>query len=308
MDEVIAVTARQVPPLERLGYRAEPDRGGATTACSSGTWRESSRSPRAGAGEGDFAVLCVASLRPEKGVGRLRRGDRRRPASRCRGCAAAGRRGPRARARSRRAAAGAKGVTAARLARRRARPARGRRRGLPAQRGRGAADEHPRGDGAGPAGGRHRRGRHRRARARTARPGTSCRPATAARSRARWSSWPRTRPEWSEMGARRPPAPARALHGRAMVEGYRAAFEGAVARGQADVLLVSLGTTLGWRRGRPVLLRPARARGASTEAVSVGRGAADRLRRGYPRERPRRDGRRPARRARGASSAWSRAR
>ena len=49
-----------------------------------------------------------------------------------------------------------------------------------------------------------------------------------------------------------------------------------------DVLLVSLGTTLGWRVADEMLLEQLRRAGASTAVVSVGRGAADRLRRGYP--------------------------
>ena len=49
-----------------------------------------------------------------------------------------------------------------------------------------------------------------------------------------------------------------------------------------DVLLVSLGTTLGWRVADRMLLQQLVRAGASTEAVSIGRGAADRLRRGYP--------------------------
>jgi Glycosyl transferases group 1 len=49
-----------------------------------------------------------------------------------------------------------------------------------------------------------------------------------------------------------------------------------------DILLVSLGTTLGWRVADEMLLRQLRRAGANAEIVSVGRGAADRLRRGYP--------------------------
>ena len=49
-----------------------------------------------------------------------------------------------------------------------------------------------------------------------------------------------------------------------------------------DVLLVSLGTTLGWRVADEMLLEQLKRAGASTAIVSVGRGAADRLRRGYP--------------------------
>src|SRR5215207_592547 len=49
-----------------------------------------------------------------------------------------------------------------------------------------------------------------------------------------------------------------------------------------DVLLVSLGTTLGWRVADEMLLAQLKRAGASTQAVAVARGAADRLRRGYP--------------------------
>ena len=49
-----------------------------------------------------------------------------------------------------------------------------------------------------------------------------------------------------------------------------------------DVVLVSLGTTLGWRVADQMLVEQLRRAGAETVAVSVGRGAADRLRRGYP--------------------------
>jgi glycosyltransferase involved in cell wall biosynthesis len=49
-----------------------------------------------------------------------------------------------------------------------------------------------------------------------------------------------------------------------------------------DVALISLGTTLGWRVADRMLVEQLRRAGASAEAVSIGRGAADRLRRGYP--------------------------
>jgi Glycosyl transferases group 1 len=49
-----------------------------------------------------------------------------------------------------------------------------------------------------------------------------------------------------------------------------------------DVLLLSLGTTLGWRVADELLLAQLELAGASTAAVSVGLGATDRLRRGYP--------------------------
>lgn len=49
-----------------------------------------------------------------------------------------------------------------------------------------------------------------------------------------------------------------------------------------DVLLVSLSTTLGWRVADETLAAQLERAGVSTEIVAVGRGAADRLRRGYP--------------------------
>jgi Glycosyl transferases group 1 len=52
--------------------------------------------------------------------------------------------------------------------------------------------------------------------------------------------------------------------------------------GSPDILLLSLGTTLGWRVGDAVLLEQLQRAGASTAAVSVRFGAAGRLRRGYP--------------------------
>jgi glycosyl transferase family 1 len=49
-----------------------------------------------------------------------------------------------------------------------------------------------------------------------------------------------------------------------------------------DVLLISLGTTLGWRRADELLVGQLERAGASATVVSVGIGATDRLRRGYP--------------------------
>jgi glycosyltransferase involved in cell wall biosynthesis len=49
-----------------------------------------------------------------------------------------------------------------------------------------------------------------------------------------------------------------------------------------DVLLLSLGTTLGWRRADELLLEQLERAGAATTAASVRLGASDRLRRGYP--------------------------
>ena len=49
-----------------------------------------------------------------------------------------------------------------------------------------------------------------------------------------------------------------------------------------DLLVVSLGTTLGWRVADRLFLEGAEQAGATTAAVAVGQGAAGRLRRGYP--------------------------
>ncbi len=49
-----------------------------------------------------------------------------------------------------------------------------------------------------------------------------------------------------------------------------------------DILLISLGTTLGWRASDRVFLQQVERAGARTEAVTMGFGLAGRLRRGYP--------------------------
>ncbi|MGH2847750.1 MAG: glycosyltransferase [Thermoleophilaceae bacterium] len=56
----------------------------------------------------------------------------------------------------------------------------------------------------------------------------------------------------------------------------------ASAGGRADVLLLSLGTTLGWRVADRIFLEQLRAAGVAAEAVSVRIGATGRLRRAYP--------------------------
>jgi glycosyltransferase involved in cell wall biosynthesis len=71
VDRVIAVTARQAEPLARLGYR--PDR---IVIVPNGLFEKdvavhadrTALRHELGLGEADFAVLCVANLRPEKGV------------------------------------------------------------------------------------------------------------------------------------------------------------------------------------------------------------------------------------------------
>ena len=171
-----------------------------------------------------------------------------------------------------------------------------RGRALPPERGRGAAHEHPRGDGARAAGGGHRRRRHRRR-------GGARRDRPAGRARRRR----RDRAGAARAGGRpgagapdgrgRPRAPARALHAaRRWSTATRRAFEEA-ARPSArpDILLLSLGTTLGWRVADD-LPRAARAGGRKHGAVcgtasGRRRPAAPRL----PGQRPGRDGRRAAR-------------
>jgi glycosyltransferase involved in cell wall biosynthesis len=51
---------------------------------------------------------------------------------------------------------------------------------------------------------------------------------------------------------------------------------------RVDVLLLSLGTTLGWRQADRLFLEQLQRAGVRTEAVTVGFGLAGRLRRGYP--------------------------
>jgi len=55
-----------------------------------------------------------------------------------------------------------------------------------------------------------------------------------------------------------------------------------MSRAGPDVLLLSLGTTLGWRRADAVFLEQLERAGASSAAVSVRMGASARLRRAYP--------------------------
>jgi hypothetical protein len=51
---------------------------------------------------------------------------------------------------------------------------------------------------------------------------------------------------------------------------------------RVDILVVSLGTTLGWRQADRLFIEQLQRAGARTEAVGVRFGLADRLRRGYP--------------------------
>jgi glycosyltransferase involved in cell wall biosynthesis len=74
VDLVIAVSARQAAPLERLGYR--PDRirtvpNGVFPREVETTIERAVMRSSLGLGERDFAVLCLANLRPEKGAAAL---------------------------------------------------------------------------------------------------------------------------------------------------------------------------------------------------------------------------------------------
>jgi glycosyltransferase involved in cell wall biosynthesis len=72
VHRVIAVSERQAAPLARLGYREDR-----IVTVPNGVFAADVRTRRdrgevraeLGLGEGDFAVLCVANLRPEKGAG-----------------------------------------------------------------------------------------------------------------------------------------------------------------------------------------------------------------------------------------------
>jgi glycosyltransferase involved in cell wall biosynthesis len=70
-DRVIAVSERQAAPLERLGYRRERIVTVANGVFAADVQTRAGRAAtRAalGLGEDEFAVLCVANLRPEKGA------------------------------------------------------------------------------------------------------------------------------------------------------------------------------------------------------------------------------------------------
>jgi glycosyltransferase involved in cell wall biosynthesis len=71
VHRVIGVSERQKAPLERLGYKSERivtvPNGVFATDVSVGENRTARRASL-GLDDGDFAVLCVANLRPEKGV------------------------------------------------------------------------------------------------------------------------------------------------------------------------------------------------------------------------------------------------
>src|SRR5215204_6897557 len=115
-----------------------------------------------------------------------------------------------------------------------------------------------------------------------ARPATSCPPATRSRSGVRCLRSRATPPAPAKWARRAAADSASSSPERrwSTAIGARSRRRSAVAR--PDVLLVSLGTTLGWRVADELLLEQLGRAGASTAAVSVGRGAADRLRRGYP--------------------------
>jgi glycosyltransferase involved in cell wall biosynthesis len=69
VDRVIAVTQSQVEPLARLGYRHERIEVVPNGVFGAGTAGDAAATRSAlGIQNGEFAVLCVAGLRPEKGV------------------------------------------------------------------------------------------------------------------------------------------------------------------------------------------------------------------------------------------------
>ena len=190
IDGVIAVTRRQVPPLEGLGYprgRIEVVPNGVFERDVQGV----EASPELANG---FSVLCVSGLRREKRVDLF-----------IEAVAAARRENPEIRGyvagegseheRLERLAEGS-GVTLLGVRRDVLELIRGAERPLPSQRGGGASDEHPRGDGARAAGGGHGGGRDgragggRRDRPPGARRGPGAGPARAARARRRSPSAP----------------------------------------------------------------------------------------------------------------------
>ena len=157
IDGVIAVTRRQVPPLEgsRLPARAHRSRA---------EWgvraRRAGRRGVAGARERVLGAVRVGTAAREA-RGSVHRGRGRCAARKPGDPRLRGRRGLGARAA--RAARGGQRSDAARGTARRARADPRRQRPLPSQRGGGASDEHPGGDGPRAAGGGHGRGRDGRA-------------------------------------------------------------------------------------------------------------------------------------------------
>jgi glycosyltransferase involved in cell wall biosynthesis len=70
VDRVIQVSERQAAPLVRLGYRRERIVTVPNGVFDTDAGRDANRAALRGSlglGDGDFAVLCVANLRPEKG-------------------------------------------------------------------------------------------------------------------------------------------------------------------------------------------------------------------------------------------------
>ena len=268
VDRVIAVSERagRAAGPARLPPRA--DRGRCPTGCSRPTSRctpsRDATRRELGLDERRLRGAVRGQPAPREGRRGVRRGGRARPASRCRGCAGCSPATGPQRDALERAGREREGV---RLL--------GSRGDVPdllaacdalclLERGRGAADQHPRGDGARPAGGDHRRRRHRRgggprrdrarraprdtgaargragaaggaagvgARAGRARPRA---PARALRAARRWSTATSARsPRWrpvvaSDAADRRPAALAR--HHARLARGRRACSSTSCAR------------------------------------------------------------------------------
>ena len=227
VDGVIAVTRRQVPPLETARIPAWTDRRGAERGVRA---RRSGGRGVAGARGRVLRAVRVGTAAGEA-RGPVHRGGGRGAPRQPGDPRLRGRRGDGARAA--RAARGGQWGDAARSTARRARPDPRRGCPLPAERGGGAADEHPGGDGARAARWWPPTWAGSPSRSWTARPATWCPPATRSRSGTRCSRSPpiRSAPaRWARPGAG---ASASASSGDAMVDGYVRVFEEAVASGQA---------------------------------------------------------------------------
>ena len=270
VDLVIAVSERQKAPLERLGYRADriaavPN--GVFDARRGRAGRPPADAPRAAARRGRFRGAVRVQPAPREGVRRVHRGGVAGARARAAVARPGGRRRPRARA-ARGAGRRARRSPHAGRARGRARPDRRLRRALPAQRRGGAADEHPRGDGARPAGGDHRRGRDAGGRDRRRDRRSWWRPGTAARPRRRSRAWRPTRSgraSWARAGANASAALPRRRDGGRLPARARAEWprDERAPGAPVDILLLSLGTTLGWRVGDSLLLEQLRAAGVT---------------------------------------------